>query len=138
MRACSAVNVHGWDADGEADFTLVFRHLSDALESSNDDAVISHFNQPAAIVEWLNAWRLHLHNCDRSQAVTLMRRTNPVFIPRNHRIEEAIMAGNRGDFAPFHRLNEVLQHPFTARAAFIEFEAAPLPDEVVHATFCGT
>ena len=67
-----------------------------------------------------------------------MRRTNPVFIPRNHRIEEAIKAANGGDFAPFHRLNDVLQHPFTAQVEFAEYEAAPLPEEVVHATFCGT
>jgi len=125
-------------ADGEADFTLVFRHLSDALESGKDDEVISLFNQPAAIAEWLTVWRARLHNYDRSQSVALMRRTNPVFIPRNHRIEQAIQAGNAGDFAPFQRLNEVLQHPFTAQPEFTEFEAAPAPDEVVQATFCGT
>ena len=125
-------------ADGEADFTLVFRHLSDAFESGNDDDVTSLFKQPAAIVAWLTDWRARLHNCDRSQAVALMRRTNPVFIPRNHRVEEAIRAGNGGDFAPFHRLNDVLQQPFTTQAKFAEYEAAPLPDEVVHATFCGT
>jgi uncharacterized protein YdiU (UPF0061 family) len=125
-------------ADEEADFTLVFRHLSDALESGNDNAVIALFNHPAAIIEWLTAWRARLHNFDRSQSVALMRRTNPVFIPRNHRIEQAIQAGNGGDFAPFHRLNDVLQHPFTAQAEFTEFEAAPALDEVVHATFCGT
>jgi serine/tyrosine/threonine adenylyltransferase len=125
-------------ADGEADFTLVFRHLSDALESGNDDDVIPLFNQPDAIIEWLTAWRTRLNNCDRSESVVVMRRTNPVYIPRNHRIEQAIQAGNNGDFAPFQRLNEVLQHPFTAQAKFTEFEAAPLPDEVVPATFCGT
>lgn len=125
-------------AEGEADFTLVFRHLSDAIESGNDNAVIALFDQPAAIVEWLTVWRARLRACDRSQAVGLMRRTNPVFIPRNHRVEEAIRAGNDGDFAPFHRLNELLQHPFTAQAEFTVFEAAPLPDEVVRATFCGT
>ncbi|MEO8497218.1 MAG: protein adenylyltransferase SelO [Planctomycetota bacterium] len=125
-------------ADGEADFTLVFRHLSDALESGNDDAVLPLFNQPAAIVEWLSVWRSRLHNSDSSRAVALMRRTNPIFIPRNHRIEQAIQAGNIGDFAPFHRLNEVLQHPFTAQPEFTEFEAVPAPDEVIHATFCGT
>ena len=124
--------------DGKADFTLVFRHLSDAFESGNDDDVTSLFNQPAAIVAWLTDWRARLHNCDRSQAVDLMRRTNPVFIPRNHRVEEAIRAGNGGDFAPFHRLNDVLQQPFTTQAKFVEYEAAPLPDEVVDATFCGT
>jgi uncharacterized protein YdiU (UPF0061 family) len=125
-------------ADGEADFTHVFRHLSDTLESGNDDAVTSLFKNPAAIVAWLPVWRERLHNCDRSRAVALMRRTNPIFIPRNHRIEEAIEAGNGGDFAPFNRLNEVLQHPFTAQAEFTRYEAAPTPAEVVYATFCGT
>ena len=67
-----------------------------------------------------------------------MRGANPVFIPRNHRIEEAIRAGNEGDYAPFHRLHELLWRPFTAQAEFTEFEAAPLADEVVQATFCGT
>jgi len=61
-----------------------------------------------------------------------------VFIPRNHRIEEAIKAGNGGDFAPFHRLNQVLQHPFTEQVEFTEYEAPPAPDEVVQETFCGT
>ena len=36
------------------------------------------------------------------------------------------------------RLNDVLQHPFTPQASFAEYEAAPLAEEVVHATFCGT
>ena len=66
-----------------------------------------------------------------------MRRTNAVFIPRNHRIEQAIQTGNAGDFELFHRQNEVRQHPFAAHAEFTEFEAAPAPDEGVHATFCG-
>ena len=61
-----------------------------------------------------------------------------MFIPRNHRVEEAIRAGNRGDYSLFHRLNDLLQYPFTAQTEFTEYESAPLPDEVVHATFCGT
>ncbi|MBC8356177.1 MAG: YdiU family protein [Planctomycetes bacterium] len=124
--------------DGEADFTLVFRHLSDALDSRDDETVTRLFDQPEAIVEWLSVWRARLYDVDRDQAVALMRRTNPVFIPRNHRVEEAIAAGYDGDFAPFHRLNEVLQQPFTAQPEFTEYEAAPADNEVVRATFCGT
>jgi uncharacterized protein YdiU (UPF0061 family) len=125
-------------ADGEADFTLVFRHLPAALETGSDDAVTRLFNRPDTIATWLNDWRARLHDVDRSEALALMRRSNPVYIPRNHRIEEAIAAGNEGDFEPFHRLNEVLHQPFTEHADFVDFEAAPAPDEVVHATFCGT
>ena len=125
-------------ADGEADFTLAFRYLSHALEIGNDHAVTSLFNKPTAISAWLNDWRGRLHDVDCSESLPLMRRTNPVIIPRNHRIEEAIQAGNEGDFEPFHRLNLVLQHPFTDQAEFAEYESAPAPDEVVQATFCGT
>ena len=125
-------------ADGEADFTLVFRHLSDALESGDDEIVTSLFKQPTAIAEWLKAWRERLNPVDRSKTLDVMRNTNPVFIPRNHRIEEAIQAGNAGDFQPFRLLNQVLQHPFTAQPQFVAYEAAPTPDEVVQATFCGT
>jgi uncharacterized protein YdiU (UPF0061 family) len=125
-------------ANDEADFTLVFRHLSDALESGNDQSVIRLFKHPEAIRAWMIAWRASLHDVDHSETLALMRRTNPVFIPRNHRIEEAIQAGIEGDFEPFHRLHEVLQHPFTEQSEFTEYEAAPASDEVVQATFCGT
>jgi uncharacterized protein YdiU (UPF0061 family) len=124
--------------DGQADFTLFFRHLSDALESGRDEVVTSLFNQPEAIVAWLGDWRARLSGLDRDQALALMRRSNPVFIPRNHRIEEAIAAGIKGDFEPFHRLHQVLQNPFKKQVEFKEYEDMPALDEIVQATFCGT
>ena len=125
-------------ADGEADFTQVFRHLPESLESGNDHVVAGLFNQPETIVAWLSTWRARLHQLDRNQALALMRRTNPVFIPRNHRIEEAIKAGNSGDFTLFRQLHQILQNPFTEQAEFTEYEATPTPAEVVRKTFCGT
>lgn len=125
-------------AEGEADYTLVFRHLVDALKDDIDEAVTSLFNQPEAISVWLSDWRTRLQQSDRDQAVALMKSSNPVFIPRNHRVEEAIQAGYAGDFAPFKRLNQVLQNPFAEQPDFAEYEKAPTPDEVVQATFCGT
>lgn len=124
--------------DGEADFTLVFRHLSDALESGDDESVASLFNEPGSIRGWLAQWRVRLKGMDHNQAADLMRRTNPVLIPRNHRVEEAIQAAYDGDFQPFHRLNDALTEPYSVRPDFSEYESAPSPDEVVQATFCGT
>lgn len=72
-------------AEGKADFTLLFRHLSNALESGNDETVTRLFSEPEAITAWLGDWRARLNDVDRSDALALMRRTNPVFIPRNHR-----------------------------------------------------
>ncbi len=125
-------------AAGKADFTLVFRHLADALASHDDRPVIELFEAPDAITAWLAAWRQRLPENQRAAAVDLMRRTNPIIIPRNHRIEAAIQAGEAGDFAPFHRLNDVLQRPFSVAAGDRQFEAAPHPGEIVQATFCGT
>ncbi len=126
-------------ADGEADFTLVFRHLPGALESGNDYEVTSQFAQLDGITDWIGDWRTRLSNgVDHAQAIALMRRMNPVFIPRNHRVEEAIQAANEGDMEPFHRLNDVLQNPFTEQDEFADYEAAPESHEVVCATFCGT
>ena len=124
--------------EGEADFTQVFRHLPTALPVGNDEVLVSFFNQPAAIVSWLESWRVRLQESDPDQVVALMRRTNPVYIPRNHRVEQAIEAGNGGDWTLFHKLNQVLQDPFKEREEFSEYEAAPTPAEVVQATFCGT
>ncbi|HRX78904.1 MAG TPA: YdiU family protein [Pirellulaceae bacterium] len=124
--------------EGEADFTLVFHRLSESLESDNDDDVVGLFKQPNAIIAWLDSWRERLHVVDRERVVAVMRRTNPVFIPRNHRVEEAITAAYKGDFSPFHRLNEVLQRPFTTQIDSTEYETSPSPDEVVRTTFCGT
>lgn len=125
-------------AEGDADFTLTFRHLSGALESGKDDDVIQCFNSQEAIQGWLGHWRERLQSVDQNEATTLMQQSNPVFIPRNHRVEEVITAAYTGDYEPFHRLNKVLENPFTPQPEFSEYELAPKPEEVVEATFCGT
>lgn len=125
-------------AAGQADFTLVFRHLSGALESGDDELVERLFSDSEAIRSWMKSWRERIPEDERANAVALMRRTNPVFIPRNHRVEEVIAAGYEGDYEPFRRLNAVLQNPFSEQPESVEYELAPEPSEVVQATFCGT
>ena len=56
-------------ADGEADFTLVFRHLADALESGDDRAVICLFQRPESITAWLKTWRSRLSSVEPRRAV---------------------------------------------------------------------
>jgi uncharacterized protein YdiU (UPF0061 family) len=85
----------------------------------------------------LITWRARVSQAGEA-AQALMQRSNPIFIPRNHRIEEVIAAGYNGDFEPFHRLYEVLQHPFDEQPENAAYEASPTDDEIVQATFCGT
>ncbi len=125
-------------AAGRADFTLVFRHLSGALESGDDELVESLFSDSGAIVSWMKSWRERIPEDERANAVALMRRINPVFIPRNHRVEEVIAAAYQGDYKPFRSINAVLQNPFLEQSQSVEYELAPNPSEVVQSTFCGT
>jgi uncharacterized protein YdiU (UPF0061 family) len=67
-----------------------------------------------------------------------MDRVNPVHIPRNHLVEEALAAATAGDLAPLHRLLEVVASPFEPRPG-AERYARPAPDGTgPYVTFCGT
>jgi uncharacterized protein YdiU (UPF0061 family) len=68
-----------------------------------------------------------------------MRRVNPAFIPRNHRVEAALVAASEnGQYEPFHRLLGILQRPFDDQPEVAEYEQPPQPSERVLQTFCGT
>ncbi len=126
--------------DGHADFTLTFRHLADC--AVGDDARLrAQFDNAAAVEVWLGKWRERISSeqISASDRAESMRRQNPLFIPRNHRIEAAIVAAQeRGDFAPFEELLTVLSLPHDERAQFESYANPPRPDERVLQTFCGT
>ena len=67
-----------------------------------------------------------------------MRAANPILIPRNHRVEQAIGSAYGGDYAPFHRLVDALEAPHAEQAEYADLEAPPRPEEIVQQTFCGT
>ena len=128
------------------DFTLTFRRLCDAADPAADarradDALRSAFSQPAEYEAWAADWRARLGRepqGDRERPAA-MRRANPAFIPRNHRIEQIIAAATEhDDFAPFEELTKVLSRPYERQAAFEVYAAPPQPAERVLRTFCGT
>jgi serine/tyrosine/threonine adenylyltransferase len=64
---------------------------------------------------------------------------NPVFIPRNHRVERALNAAiEGGDFSPFDELLTVLSRPYENQEAFADYANPPQAGERVFQTFCGT
>ena len=129
-------------ADGEADFTLTFRRLSDleGSESDADHAVAAQFKEPSACTEWVARWRQRLaaESSDNETRQSSMRKVNPLYIPRNHLVEEAIQAGLVGDYGPFNELVGVLSRPFEAQPDRDRYASPPRPEQVVQATFCGT
>ena len=76
---------------------------------------------------------------DLGRGPKAMRAVNPAFIPRNHRVEQALDAAiESGDFSPFADLLTVLSRPYEDQAAFAGYAKPPQTGERVFRTFCGT
>jgi serine/tyrosine/threonine adenylyltransferase len=129
--------------ESRADFTLTFRFLADAARgASSQDALRALFpDHGPALDTWLARWRSRCDTEPQSADARreAMRRVNPAFIPRNHRVEAVLAAASeRGDLAPFRTLLAVVQHPFDDQPEHAALIQPPLESERVLATFCGT
>jgi uncharacterized protein YdiU (UPF0061 family) len=116
-----------------ADFTATFASL--ARHASGDAGAAAE-----PLGEWLPAWRARLARQPGTpgEAAARMRRVNPVVIPRNHRVEEAIFAAETGDLAPLHRLLAALRNPFAETPANELYRSGPPAGCGPYRTFCGT
>lgn len=112
------------------DYTLSFRELSSRIDAT-DDAVFGEFERQ---------WRARVGDQEGSteQSVELMNSVNPLFIPRNHRVEEAIRAAVDGDLSVFRAMNKALEQPYDEQPEHAEYARAPEVQERVTRTFCGT
>ena len=142
-------------AEQRADFTLTFRALGDELiggagaeagaEAERGAGARARardlFDEPAAFDAWAGRWRVRLAGLDADLAErrAAMHAVNPLFIPRNHRVEQAIRAAeDEDDFGPFERLLRVLEEPYEEQPGHDEYSLPPHPEERVTRTFCGT
>ena len=121
---------------GRVDFTSFFRALSSAVRGDAAPAR-SLFAEPSAFDRWSEGWRAELVG-DRTAVADAMDQVNPVYIPRNHQVEAALVAATAGDLGPFRRLLDVLAQPYDERAG-LEAYARPAPSDFGrYRTFCGT
>lgn len=121
----------------QLDYTLSFRNLAELVENDADSNL---FEKTGAFQDFYQLWQKRIQNQDLEPKMIKeqMNSVNPVFIPRNHKIEQVIEAGLRGDFGLFHEMNEVLKEPYEEQEQFGSYKLAPRPEQVVQATFCGT
>jgi uncharacterized protein YdiU (UPF0061 family) len=118
-------------SEQNVDFTLFFRHLT----SGNRSELSALVKETASLDAWYASWEeATLSTPDRA----VMRKANPILIPRNHRVEQAIQAAYENDYAPFNQLVDALAKPYEDRATYAAYEQPPKPHEIVHQTFCGT
>ena len=123
------------------DYTLAFRRLSGAARGT-PETFTALFSEPTEIAPWLDRWhkRTALEDSSNDERAEAMDRINPIYIPRNHKIEEALGAASiEGDLAPTEKMLAVLADPFEERDGLDDY-AQPAPTDFADSfrTFCGT
>ena len=112
------------------DYTTFFRSLAAGTARSL-------FAEPEPFDAWATR-REALLPADRAAVATAIYRVNPVYIPRNHLVEEALAAATAGDLAPFRRLVAVVSDPYEPRPGLDDY-ARPAPAGCApYVTYCGT
>ena len=134
-------------ARNRADYTNSHRALCDYASAllDNDPAPAGRLRPDEQalflreeVAEFLAGWYEVLRGQGReAEAVAEMRARNPVYIPRNHRVEAAVRkAEAEGDFSPLEELLRVLAEPYRVSAP--DYQDPPQEHERVKETFCGT
>lgn len=120
-------------AEGRADLTVTFRALSGVARAGADARVLPEaLRSTAGAGDWLARWLATGPDPD------VMDRANPVYVPRNHLVEEALVAATDGDLAPFQRLLDVVRDPFRVRPGLERYAVGAPQDAATYVTYCGT
>jgi len=126
----------------EADFTRTFLRLADHVAAEPKAiSTIGSRDEERPLVDWLPRWHDRLRREGRSTTAILetMAAANPVVIPRNHRVEEALAAATlHDDLTPFRSLVAAVTNPFARPPESDDFASPPPPGCGRYRTFCGT
>jgi len=125
-----------WMQENKADYTNTFLFLQE-----NDVPHSSIYNDQQ-FQQWLERWnaRIDMEYKDKKDAFAVMESVNPVFIPRNHLVEEAIFnLAERYDDKVIKSLLSVIETPYKTLENKFDFQQSSSPDfENRYQTFCGT
>lgn len=135
-----------------ADYTNTFYELSKDNEVNNGNTnhnfdLCKDTNQDSNMyisdefIKWYETWQSRLDSQEESRAMSkeLMQKSNPVIIPRNHRVEEALEAATKkDDFSVMNNLLEVLSEPYNYKNVNLEYLKVPQNTKTPYRTFCGT
>ena len=110
------------------DFTSFFRALSAHLRGG----------ETVPSMGWAERYWARLGDRDPAAVADAMDRVNPLYLPRNQLVEEALAAATEGDLAPFERLLEAVTKPFDERPGLERYAQPAEAGFGAYRTFCGT
>jgi uncharacterized protein YdiU (UPF0061 family) len=125
-------NLLNWMESNQADYTNTFCQLmginfNEGIYISND------------FLDLVKQWkkRSKMHNSSNEKQLKLMKENNPIVIPRNHKIEEALTSAGKGSLEEMNKLLKVLSDPYGNQKNISAFQK-PSKDNKNYQTFCGT
>ena len=123
-----------WMKNNKADYTNTFCYLMNTNNVEDEIFKVENFKK------WQERWhkRLKINNTSEEKYFDLMKSTNPIIIPRNHKVEEALRAANENNFELFHNLLKVLKLPYNSNADISEYQKPASKTDEKYQTFCGT
>ena len=121
-----------WMEKNKADYTNTFCYLMN-ISIGN-----SSLYDDKEFINWSNNWknRIFINNISKDKSIELMKKTNPIIIPRNHKVEEALKAANENDLEVMNRLLSNLDNPYSEQKNIEDYQL-PSNNEG-YQTFCGT
>ena len=121
-----------WMHKNKVDYTNTFCHLMN-FQTQND--IVYENNE---FSDWKKRWQQRLsQNSSSEKYINLMRSVNPIVIPRNHIVEDALKKANQGNFEPINNFLKILSSPYTDQKHITEYQIPSQSDEN-YQTFCGT
>jgi len=127
-------NLLSWMNKNNADYTNTFCFLM--KENFKKDKLF----KKSTFIDWHKRWinRIKQNKKPEELSLNLMRITNPLVIPRNHKVEETLDAANNDDLIPLHNLLKVLKKPYDNNSEITKYQSPPPPSGKIYKTFCGT
>ena len=127
-------NLLNWMESNQADYTNTFCYLMKI--DNNDDLKFKDIN----FINWLKEWenRILINNGSKEKSINLMKKTNPIFIPRNHKVEEALENANKNNFQHLNDLLDVVKKPYTNNENLKQYKKPANLNGIKYQTFCGT
>ncbi len=122
-----------WMHEKKADYTNTFCNLMGL------DPEKSNLYNEKDFLDWKNRWknRILKNNNSPEKCMQLMKNNNPIVIPRNHKVENALVAAEKNDLKPINKILEILQKPYTEQPGIKDFQF-PSKSNEKYQTFCGT
>ena len=125
-------NLLNWMKTNQADYTNTFCYLMNIGSIKNEIYKDKNF------INWIKNWekRILINGSSKENSLELMKKNNPIVIPRNHKVEEALAAANNDNLKPMNDLLSILNKPYSAQSNIESFQS-PSNDQN-YQTFCGT